>query len=206
MKRCSKCGTEKPLSEYYAHPRGKNGRYAGCKDCTRAVNDLWRILNPERKRAASRRHYEANRAVYIERARLWGESNKEVCAEGDRRYREANRSKVNAAVARWERAHPERHAAKEQGRRARKAAAPGRGVTPEQWLAVLAESLGLCAYCNERKPLTMDHIEPLRRGGAHDDDNICAACRSCNSGKSDTPLLVWLALNGPARANQRMEL
>ena len=34
---------------------------------------------------------------------------------------------------------------------------------------------------------------PLSLGGAHDIDNIAAACVSCNSSKCDTPLEVWLA-------------
>jgi 5-methylcytosine-specific restriction endonuclease McrA len=65
---------------------------------------------------------------------------------------------------------------------------------------LLEQSYGLCVYCNERRTVTVDHIEPLRRGGQHDIDNIAPACKSCNSSKHDTPLLVWLAKRALERA------
>jgi hypothetical protein len=35
MKRCLKCGIEKPLSEFYKNARGGGGLLAWCKDCVR---------------------------------------------------------------------------------------------------------------------------------------------------------------------------
>lgn len=102
--------------------------------------------------------------------------------------------------AKYARTHRAEESARNATYCARKSLAPGRGVTPAEWQQVLAESLGICAYCNECKPLTMDHIEPLVRGGAHDIDNICAACLSCNSSKNDTPLLLWLAMRTQQQA------
>lgn len=45
-----------------------------------------------------------------------------------------------------------------------------------------------CTYC--RKPLsiftaTQDHVIPVSKGGADEDDNIVLACYRCNSSKSD---------------------
>ena len=57
---------------------------------------------------------------------------------------------------------------------------------------VLASTLGLCSYCNERHKLTLDHIVPLSTGGEHDIDNAVPACNSCNSAKGKTPLVLWL--------------
>ena len=56
-----------------------------------------------------------------------------------------------------------------------------------------AAALGLCTYCGEHGRLTLDHIEPLFLGGAHDFDNVTLACAACNCSKGDTVLLVWLA-------------
>lgn len=33
MKKCTKCGVEKPLSEFHKHKSGKNGIRAQCKNC-----------------------------------------------------------------------------------------------------------------------------------------------------------------------------
>lgn len=47
---------------------------------------------------------------------------------------------------------------------------------------------GKCQYCAEpvhKHEMTLDHILPTSKGGKHSWDNVCLACRSCNSRKSD---------------------
>jgi hypothetical protein len=58
VKRCFKCGTEKPLSEFYKHPAMADGRLGKCKDCTKLDVRLDRQANPrvreyDRQRAAA---------------------------------------------------------------------------------------------------------------------------------------------------------
>lgn len=52
--------------------------------------------------------------------------------------------------------------------------------------------MGICAYCNADAELTMDHIEPLAKGGEHNTENVVAACGSCNAAKGSTTLLLFL--------------
>lgn len=42
---------------------------------------------------------------------------------------------------------------------------------------------GRCHYCHEFKPLTMDHVIPVSKGGPHTASNIVPACQPCNSRK-----------------------
>jgi hypothetical protein len=45
-----------------------------------------------------------------------------------------------------------------------------------------------CMYCGQRyhsADLTLDHIFPRSRGGRYTWENLVAACRKCNHGKSD---------------------
>jgi len=45
-----------------------------------------------------------------------------------------------------------------------------------------------CLYCGARAPkvaLELEHIIPRSRGGLNSWDNLCAACRDCNSRKRD---------------------
>jgi 5-methylcytosine-specific restriction endonuclease McrA len=53
--------------------------------------------------------------------------------------------------------------------------------------------VGVCSYCGQTAQLTLDHIEPISSGGAHDVENAAAVCSACNSSKQVSPLLVWLA-------------
>jgi 5-methylcytosine-specific restriction endonuclease McrA len=51
-----------------------------------------------------------------------------------------------------------------------------------------------CQYCG-RTAENVDHIHPRSRGGAHEWENVVAACRRCNSRKKDrTPEEAGMAL------------
>ncbi|CAB5230106.1 HNHc domain containing protein [uncultured Caudovirales phage] len=179
--------------------------------------------NPKKRKAYSARYYAKNaEKVNARRARYDAEHPEKARArkaryhakhpEGDQayqaRYRAENREKVKASEARSRAKHPEKRKASyaryyaknpekmkanNAKRRACKRSAGGRGITGHQWRDVLTSTLGLCTYCNELRPLALDHIVPLSAGGDHDIENAVPACKSCNSAKNKTPLLLWLA-------------
>ena len=90
-------------------------------------------------------------------------------------------------------------------RRAKQKQASGRGVTREQWFAIMKKWDYHCAYCGARRyaslpgggkvKMTMDHVIPMPLG-ADEPENILPACHSCNSSKSGNDLLVWAATKG----------
>lgn len=49
-----------------------------------------------------------------------------------------------------------------------------------------------CVYCDSPLNLTLDHIIPQSRGGSHTPDNLCTACRSCNSSKGARTPEEWM--------------
>ncbi|NUQ70814.1 MAG: HNH endonuclease [Chthonomonadales bacterium] len=54
---------------------------------------------------------------------------------------------------------------------------------------VFARDLFTCQYCGlTTRDLTIDHVVPRRLGGGNSWDNVVAACRKCNTRKSDKPL------------------
>ena len=162
-------------------------------DKEKARHVAYRLANPEKGKACSAAWDRANKGRVKAKSAAWDRANPERKRANNMVWRKANPEKAKAYSAKWQKANPAACNANTARRQALKLNAPGRGVSAAQWQGCLAESLGLCAWCNERRPLTMDHIEPLALGGAHDIDNIAAACRSCNSSKRDTPLLLWLA-------------
>lgn len=54
MKVCFRCGQEKPVSEFYGHPRMKDGHLGKCKECTKVDVTVHRALNLERIHAYDR--------------------------------------------------------------------------------------------------------------------------------------------------------
>jgi len=66
--------------------------------------------------------------------------------------------------------------------KARKKGAVG-GYTPQEWDKLCEVYNHTCPACKEPKPLTVDHIIPLSKGGSNYINNIQPLCQSCNSKK-----------------------
>ena len=54
LKRCSVCGQEKPLSEFYNRKTSKDGKGYRCKECDSKARKKWQADNPERAKYSSR--------------------------------------------------------------------------------------------------------------------------------------------------------
>jgi len=193
MKPCTKCGEEKPFDAFGVERRLSSGRQPHCRDCATKYRKRYRRERPHVHRKSNKGNYERNHPRVRARHSAWWKANKEKGREyGLRKQRE--KPEITARASRkWRVNNQDRVHEFNLARRARKVNAPGSGVNATDIRSVMDESLGICAYCNERKPLTVDHIEPLARGGAHDPSNLAAACSSCNSSKKTKPLIVWLA-------------
>jgi 5-methylcytosine-specific restriction endonuclease McrA len=177
VKTCTKCGETKPLSEFSLGARYADGHYCQCKKC---------------RNQFAVKYYKADPEKYCKRSRDWYWENHELALENMASWRAENPEAMKLAVANWVQENPESARIRGAKRRALLLVAPGRGVTVAQWLQVLADAQGICAYCHEPGKLTMDHVVPLVLGGAHDIDNIAAACGPCNSSKRDALLSDWL--------------
>lgn len=67
-------------------------------------------------------------------------------------------------------------------------------LTKEERLNIYNKHNGRCGYCGEKidiKDMQVDHVIPLRVGGADTIDNMICACRSCNQYKSTYSLEVF---------------
>lgn len=60
MKKCSKCGETKPLTEFHKSYRGADGHRGYCKVCQQAVYRTWHEANKERRAATVKAWHEAN--------------------------------------------------------------------------------------------------------------------------------------------------
>lgn len=69
----------------------------------------------------------------------------------------------------------------------------GTGLTSAEWTQIQARFGGLCAYCKNAPGLTMDHVIPLSKGGAHAASNVVPACKTCNSKKHARTPEEWAA-------------
>lgn len=134
------------------------------------------LENKERMNAAARAAYHANPARQY---------------EASRRYIEKNRDKVRASQRNWTRKSSEKARAKYGRRRAARRMLPST-LLPCQWLDCLSIFENKCAYCGQSHDvLHQEHVIPQNSGGGYVKENIVPACKSCNSSKSDTPMISW---------------
>ena len=218
VKVCQKCREIKELDSFSRHSHRPDGRQVQCKACFQAYyrsrEEELKLYSrdryhgdPKRSNVASAKWQAENRERSNAIKARWLARNGDKHRAADKRYREADPERERLKSLRWHRANPERVAAKSKryanshpeagrqadARRSGQRRASGGTISPNEWRTILADSLGLCVYCTMPRRLTLEHISPISRGGRHDVDNVAAACRSCNSSKNATPLLVWMA-------------
>lgn len=71
MRTCSRCGIDKPTTEFHKASRRRDGLQTWCKICQREQVYAWRAANPEKAAATQRRSYE-RRGRETQRGRLYG--------------------------------------------------------------------------------------------------------------------------------------
>lgn len=64
------------------------------------------------------------------------------------------------------------------------------------YASLAARDGAVCVYCVEtKKRLVVDHMTPIIAGGTDDIDNLCLACKTCNSGKAGrTPEQAFMTI------------
>ena len=128
LKRCIKCGVEKPANVKYFQKRSdvKDGLISTCKECASQYQKKYYEDNPEKVKARSKKHYEDNPEKYKARhkkwrkanpekvkaaRKKWQKANPEKCRANAKKYQKANPEKVKANDKKWQKANPEKYKA-----------------------------------------------------------------------------------------------
>ena len=88
VKTCSRCGEEKPATEFYKDPRKENRLRTVCKSCWAVRKKAYKEKNRDRIAESDRRYYEANKEKIIQRKSKWQKENQEKVNEKQRVRRE----------------------------------------------------------------------------------------------------------------------
>lgn len=180
FKTCAHCGATRPLTEFPSDKTRKDGKHPYCNVCNRIRVKQWKEANPERYRERQRgyvasgkkvtyrkKDYRKHRTAYLVRANRWIA---------------ANRPKHRGSTRRYQKAHPEKWQVYGERRRGREM---DRGeFTEQEWVDLCNRYANACACCKQLKPLTVDHVVPLCKGGSNTIDNIQPLCWDCNRKKN----------------------
>lgn len=166
---------------------GKARYYQRSKDAVKARSKAWLTQHPVIRKARYDTWRKANPLKVSAYSKKWRQANKAKATQSVRSWVERNPEKNALAQKRWALEHPEYY-------RRRYETLKNGDLTYEQWLSVLDQFNYCCAYClRSALELTLDHIEPVSKGGRHTLCNVVPACKSCNSRKSNKP--IWSMLN-----------
>jgi hypothetical protein len=168
VKRCSKCGDEKPLDDFHKSAKSPDGRQYRCKLCAVAAARQRALANPEAKREADRKYSASDKNKANRKARRDGPQREKILeqkrdswerhkTENARRAREARA----ADPERFKRYYRRRYALHRDSILAknREWAQANRdkvrdykrqwtyGLTPEQFAQKLADQEGRCEIC-----------------------------------------------------------
>ena len=69
MKKCSMCGVEKPITEFYKVRKNEDGRNKTCKQCSNTLNKVWYLKNRQRQLELKtvwreKRRYEMRKVIW----------------------------------------------------------------------------------------------------------------------------------------------
>ena len=104
---CTKCGEEKPLSEFYRLKSSKDGRRSACKKCSNESDLQYRLANPERRKVW-KKEWDLNNQDHIQE---YNEKNKERDAKRISAWHKQNREihgdELNTKKREWDKNNPE---------------------------------------------------------------------------------------------------
>lgn len=153
-----------------AKPTVHQKRYARDPELYKAKNARWRVktsyewsrLYPDRRRKSDRLRYKLNPDKFREKNRKFHNSRPEI------------RYLLNAK------------------RRARKYAAKGSHTINDLKILFNKQKAKCCCGATLSKGYTVDHKNPLSRGGSNWPRNLQLLCRSCNSSKGNKTMREWV--------------
>jgi hypothetical protein len=185
-KACTKCGVDKPLTEFSKCTIAPTGRQYTCKVCQKDHDRVrWANITPEEralKAEYDRKYREKNKEQLSEKNRKWRAENKELIAAKKKAYSERNKAEISEKRREFRKNNKElcseqhKKEAHKRSARARKRNTGYSGVEFEK--AIMCQD-NQCAIC---------HIEfgTLRGNAPHaDHDHVTSEkrgvlCGSCN--------------------------
>ena len=179
MKICTTCKQEKELDNFYYHK--VHGYIASCRECEKKKARFYRLNNPEKCKAKSKKWRDNNISYQQE----YHKKNAKKICQRSKQWLKDNPEKAKQTYLKNYAKNKDQYLERSRKRKALKRNAEHDNYMP--WLSkVKSKKMFICYWCSEKvttKNLHVDHIIPLSRGGQDTWDNICASCDKCNMSK-----------------------
>lgn len=181
MKRCTKCGAEKPVElRYFSCDRKtKDGMSKWCLDCQKRYRELRRL-----------RDTELGHEYNTQKRARWANLTPEERIEKAKEFWSKSQAERDALM------YPHKKLqAREKSRRRADRLCNARGSHSRTDIErQYANQKGKCHYCkcDVGDKYHVDHVVPLSRGGSNGPENIVIACPTCNTSKGAKLPHEWI--------------
>ena len=193
FRKCTKCGEWLVACSinFYKQKRCKYGLKSKCKKCQAEYNKQSYEDNKDKMLERKKQYYENNK----DKIKQYRENNKDKILEYHKQYYEDNKDKIlEYSKQYYATLQGQVVAFNKQCRRRSREQNQGNGINKERWLECMKFFGFRCAYSGQilsKDTRSLDHIEPLNKGGEHEIWNIVPMYRPYNSSKNDKDLLEW---------------
>jgi 5-methylcytosine-specific restriction endonuclease McrA len=189
---CRDCSNSAKRSRYQADPDGarkrQNDYYHANKAAVSESNAKSRVKRADKIKAHKRAAYlrDKERPEFVQRLRAYGAANKDAKREYDREYRRRNAEKLDALKRAWRSENKDKVSAVRQNYKHRRRAQEEGGISSADLMAWKRAQPKVCYWCGKKcaRNFTVDHYQPLAKGGKHEASNLVIACRPCNVKKN----------------------
>jgi 5-methylcytosine-specific restriction endonuclease McrA len=212
---CSKCGIEKPITEFSKHKGKKDGYEYQCKQCIKETtqNRINNRIYPEIKSKICIRCEQEKDINEFTKNKISLDGYDYYCKEckhekennyyaKDPTYRNQkiieyhlkNPVSVQLSHKKFCKNNPDKVKAwgKEVKRRRKEAMSKlPNTFTNEEWQECLKYFNHTCAYCGNKEKLQRDHFVSAMHGGPFTKENVVCACSICNLRKGDRDFFEW---------------
>lgn len=159
MKKCSRCGVEKPKVEFSKCSRNKDGLARWCKSCASAYDKEYRSKHRDELLTKGKIKYQENREEILSKQRQHYHENKEKY----KLYREENKERIKAWQAEYRKTH--KREATEYQKRYYKEHSEARKKYRRDKTREIHKFKQSCVKCGEHKSYMIDlhHINPSEK-------------------------------------------
>lgn len=201
MKKCSNCARSLDYNEFSPQKQSSDGYSSWCKPCKAEQAKVKRLaagITPRRTTTVTKTKKECglcNKLLPLldfspSKRGSGGVSSYCKCCTNLKRKTPKARAYSRAQTKAYRNRHKFRWRALHrlvQFNRKQTVRKVSTGTVTDRVLTELYQT-EVCFYCGQPTPLsrrTVDHKQPLHRGGLHDQTNLVMACLHCNSSKQD---------------------
>lgn len=187
FKECSKCKEIKSISEFKTmQKRGRTEIRSACILCSRIESKKYDDGRRAYIKKKNYRYYENNKEKENARSLVYIKSHPEKNRERARLFRKNNPGKVKFWDKRSYENNKERAFLESHNRRARIKGVGGK-ISKQEWRELCEKYGNRCINPDCRdpsRPITLDHVIPIKLGGKNVIENAQPLCKSCNSTKN----------------------